>query len=154
VAADPGAVVAAPASFRTASLAVVVHGGIQNANWKHGPPRGLVMARSPPAPGHDEGGPFNWGSPSSQPRGAGAQGKRLARAIVAAADRLPDGQPVELHVIAHSEGAVVATQALQRLGPAPIAGIAAGHVKLTLLDPHAANNAGPGRQYSVAGGLL
>jgi hypothetical protein len=141
-------------SFRTASLAVIVHGGIENPSWKNGPPWELVMARSLRAQGYDAVVPFNWVSESSKPGAAAAQGRRLARVIIDAANWLPAGRPVDMHVIAHSEGAVVATQALQRLGPAPTAALAAGHIKLTLLDPHAATNAVPGRQYSVGNGLL
>jgi hypothetical protein len=112
------------------------------------------MARALRAEGYDEVIPFNWVSRSNTPGSAVAEGRRLARVILDAAGRFPPEAPVDLHLIGHSEGAVIISQALRRLGPAPTLGAGLGFVKLTLLDPHPASNAGPGQQYSTSPGLL
>ena len=64
------------------------------------------------------------------------------------------GSPVDLHFIGHSEGAVVNTQAIVSLESMMTPELKAGYIKDTLLDPHAANNAVPGQQYSLTSGPL
>jgi hypothetical protein len=71
-----------------------------------------------------------------------------------AANRFPANQPVDLELIGHSEGAVVNSQALLRLSANMPPALAAGYIRVTMLDPHAANNGVPGQQYSVARGPL
>jgi hypothetical protein len=148
--ADPQASV----SFRVHTLAVITHGGIENPHWKNGPPWELVMARTLREQGYDAVIAFNWVSESSKPGAAARQGVRMARMILDASQQFPAGEPVDLHLIGHSEGAVVISQALKKLGPELPPGLKSGYTTVTLLDPHAANNGGPGRQYSIAHGPL
>ncbi|WP_435015589.1 hypothetical protein TA3x_003133 [Tundrisphaera sp. TA3] len=156
VVADPGSSTAGQAgevaSFRKASMAVVTHGGLQSTkDKKHGPPWARQMARKLREEGYDRVLVFNWVAQSSTPGAAAKQAPRLARAIRRSADRFPDGEPVDLHLIGHSEGAVVNTQAIVRVIRSRRPEIEAGYLQDTLLDPHAANPRFPGRQYSTAG---
>lgn len=147
---DPGAL----ASFRKRVIGVVTHGGIQHQGWKNGPAWALIMAHSLRRHGYDVAVPFNWVSRSREPGEAARQGVRLARLIRTTATRFPASEPVDLHVIGHSEGAVVNSRAINRLDAQAPPGLRAGYVKVTMLDPHAANNGLPGQQYSVADGPL
>jgi hypothetical protein len=70
------------------------------------------------------------------------------------ASQFPSGAPVDLHFIGHSEGAVVNTQAIVQLQTMMTPALKAGYVQDTLLDPHAANNAIPGQQYSLGNGAV
>lgn len=91
---------------------------------------------------------FDWLSQSNagQPGVTIAQGQKMAGQIQAEAHLLStlDGHPgnvVDLHLIGHSRGAVVVSQALLDLQKAaPDAVLDGGFKKLTLLDPHPANN--------------
>lgn len=141
------------ASFRTHAMAVIVHGGVQNQSWKNGPPWELVMAKTLQDQGYESVVPFNWVSESHRPGAVLRQGLRLASAILDASGAFPGGEPVDLHLIGHSEGAVVATQALKQLGPAPTPELADGYLRLTLLDPYSASNGVPGQNASFNGPL-
>ena len=50
------------------------------------------------------------------------------------------GDVVDLHLIGHSRGAVMVSQALLAAAEAPNAALRGGYVIVTLLDPHPANN--------------
>lgn len=155
---DPGSATAGQpgtvASFRKASIAIVTHGGIQHSAWKkNGPPWALKMARSLLAEGYDEAIPYNWVSQSRTPGMAARQGPKVAEEVRRAVASLPFGEPVDLHFIGHSEGAVVNTIAIVHVGRMSNPGIRAGYLEDTLLDPHAANPDFPGRQYSTSGPL-
>ena len=152
VSGDPEA--AATASFRTYTIGVVSHGGIEDPNWKNGPPWELVMATLLKREGYDAVIPFNWVAESSTPGAAARQGGRLAHQIVNAVERFPANAPVDLQLIGHSEGNVVNDQALLRLESAMPRQLQAGYIELTMLDPHAANADLPGQQYSVGDGPL
>jgi len=152
--ADQGADAPPPlASFRTRSMAVVVHGGVQNQSWKNGPPWQLVMARTLGDQGYDVALPFNWVSESTTPGAAPRQGRRLANLIVETAGAFPPGEPIDVHLIGHSEGAVVVTQALRLLGPSPTPELGEGYLRVTLLDPYSASNGVPGQNASFGGPL-
>jgi hypothetical protein len=97
---------------------------------------------------------YHWMSDSNHPGRAARQGPRLASEILALASEFPAGAPVDLHFIGHSEGAVVNTQAIVSLESMMTPELKAGYIKDTLLDPHAANNAVPGQQYSLTNGPL
>ena len=145
---QPGSV----AAFRKSSLAIVTHGGIQNKAWKkNGPPWATHLANALRKQGYDKVIPFNWVSASSTPGAAAKQAPRLTRLIRHRADKLPAGDPLDLHFIGHSEGAVVNTVAISRIERADDPEIQAGYLEDTLLDPHAANPDAPGRQYSTGG---
>lgn len=142
------------ASFRKHTLAVITHGGVQPRSWKQVPWQ-MRMAEGLRQQGYDQVVPFNWIADSRNPGAAARQGRRLEREIVAAAAAFPAGDPVDVHLIGHSQGAVVNSQAVERLNrDGWPAGMQAGYLKVTMLDPHAANNSIPGPQYSVTRGFL
>ncbi|WZO95873.1 hypothetical protein EP7_002843 [Isosphaeraceae bacterium EP7] len=142
------------ASFRKYTIGVVTHGGYQNKSWKNGPPWALQIGTLMKQQGYDAVIPYNWVRESSTPGAAVKQGPRLANLILRAAEGFASSDPVDLHLVAHSEGAVVNMIALNRIEAEGTPQIDAGYVELTLLDPHAASNAVPGRDFSSSGGLL
>jgi hypothetical protein len=161
VVANPSAALAsgdsgATASFRTHVIAVVTHGGLQDKSEKHGPVWEQVMAAALRREGFDVVIPFNWVDESGSPGAAPRQSGRLARDVLAAANRFPASQPVDLFFIGHSEGTVVNDQAIRRLETKMSLPpeLEAGYLAVTMLDPHAANPDVPGQQYSVASGPL
>jgi hypothetical protein len=141
------------ASFRTYTIAVVTHGGIQDTSWKHGPPWELQIAWMLKQQGYDSVIAYNWVNQSSTPGEAIKQSPRLARIILHTAAKFPADAPVNLDMIGHSEGTVVNTYALVALEGMMNSQLKAGYITDTLLDPHAANNNVSGKQYSVAGPL-
>lgn len=142
------------ASFRTFTIGIVTHGGIQDTSWKHGPPWQLQMAYEMRHEGYDSVIAYNWVAQSNDPGSAIKQSPRLARAILHEASKFPASAPVDLDFIGHSEGTVVNTYAIVKLENAMTPGMKAGYITDTLLDPHAANNNLPGQQLSIAGGIL
>jgi hypothetical protein len=140
------------ASFRVSTIGVIIHGGIQNKGWTaSGPPWEQTMAASLKAEGYDRVIAYNWVARSSTPGDAVREVPQVDKLIEAAAESLPAG-PVDLQIIGHSEGAVIAGQAMTRLQP--VGGLAQGYRVLTVLDPHAASNNFKGKQASVASGLV
>ncbi len=88
-----------------------------------------------------------------------AEGSLLATAIVLTADTmvLGEGSPgdvVDLDLIGHSRGAVVISQALQDLDGTTFPALAGGFKKMTLLDPHPANNGYSKPDYSAGSDRL
>ncbi len=159
VVADPGSPSATTdpaqtASFRVYSIGIVTHGGLQNTAWKYGPAWEVKTAVIMKREGYDAAIPYNWIAASDMPGRAAMQGPRLASEILAAASQFPAGDPVDLHFVGHSEGAVVNTQALVALESELTPELKAGYIQDTLLDPHPANNAIPGQEYSVTSGPL
>jgi hypothetical protein len=159
VVADPGSAAATTdpqqsASFRVYTIGVVTHGGIQDPSWKHGPPWELETAYMMRHEGFDSVIAYNWALKSSTPGQAIQQSPRLARIILATANRLPANSVVDLELIGHSEGTVVNTYALARLQQELTPSLKAGFIEDTLLDPHAANNdVVSGKQMDFAGSL-
>ena len=149
-AADP----TATASFRTYTIGIVTHGGIQLGAYKQGGvPWANGMARTLLKEGYDAVIPYNWVAASNTAGAAAKQGPKLAKKVQELSARFPANDPVDLHFIGHSEGAVVNTQAIVALAQALTPQIAAGYWQDTLLDPHAANPDFTGTQYDT-GGLL
>ncbi len=143
------------ASFRTHTIGVVTHGGIQYSAWKKtGPPWTLRMAQTLRDQGYDKVIAYNWVLASNTPGAAAKQGPILAKRISAASRTFPVSDPVDVQFIGHSEGAVVNTQAIVALAKNQTPQLKAGYWQDTLLDPHAANPDTPGRQYSVAAGPI
>jgi hypothetical protein len=144
------------ASFRTFTIGVIVHGGKQPKSWaRNGPPWERRMAAQLRADGYDAVIPYNWVAASSTPGLATAQGPKLAALVAQAAAQFPATAPVDVHFIGHSEGAVVNSQAILALNTYGWpANLKAGYLKVTMLDPHAANNNITAKQYSVSNGLL
>jgi hypothetical protein len=142
------------ASFRTHVIGIVTHGGLQNTHWKFGPSWQAQTASILKRQGYDVVIAYHWISDSNHAGRAARQGPRLASQILAAVSQFPASDPVDLHFIGHSEGAVVNTQAIVSLEGMMTPQLRAGYIKDTLLDPHAANNALPGQQYSRISGPL
>lgn len=142
------------ASYRTYSIGIVTHGGLQNTHWQYGPAWELETAVIMKREGYDAVIPYNWLAASDLPGRAAMQGPRLASEILAAASQFPANDPVDLHFVGHSEGAVVNTQALVALENELTPQLKAGYIQDTLLDPHPANNSIPGQEYSVTSGPL
>lgn len=143
------------ASFRTHVIGVITHGGVQPKKWAAGPPWERKMAAQLTADGYDTVIPFNWVLDSNNPGAAARQATRLAEEVLQAARQFPPADPVDVHFIGHSEGAVVNSQAILLLNQAGwTPGLNAGYLKVTMLDPHAANTGVPGQQYSVSNGVL
>jgi hypothetical protein len=144
------------AALRTYTIGVITHGGVQPKEWKTGPPWERRMAEQLKADGYDAVIPYNWVAESNHAGAAARQAPRLVNMILNAASKLPSDGPIDLHLIGHSEGAVVNSQAIELLNrtgrwtPA----LSQGFLKMTMLDPHAANNGVPAQQYSVSNGLL
>jgi Bacterial Ig-like domain len=141
------------ASFRTYTIGVVTHGGIQNTSWKHGPPWELQIAYEMRHEGYDAVIAYNWALQSNTPGAAIRQSPRLERSILHAASQFPADAPVNLDFIGHSEGTVVNSYAIALLQDNMTPSLKAGYIVDTILDPHAANNNVPGKQYSTAGPL-
>ncbi|MEO6811639.1 MAG: hypothetical protein ABI353_21205 [Isosphaeraceae bacterium] len=140
------------AGFRKYTLAVIAHGGIQGS--KTDPPAWeLRMGQALRRVGYDRVIPYNWAAESAHPGAAAKQGPRVANLVLKTAAKFPEGAPVDLHLIGHSEGAVVVSQALLALHSRWTPELRAGFTKVTLLDPHAANNQAPGGQLSVSSGF-
>ena len=159
VVADPSlpsatADLAQTASFRTYTIGIVTHGGIQDTSWKHGPPWELQIAYEMKQEGYDAVLPYNWVAQSNNPGAAIKQAPRLALSILHAASKFPASAPVDLDFIGHSEGTVVNTYAIVKLQDRMTPELKAGYIEDTLLDPHAANNNLPEQQYNIAGGIL
>ncbi len=144
------------ASFRTYTIGVVSHGGLQPRGWsKAGPPWEYRMANKLASEGYDAVIPFNWVGLSGSPGAAAGVAPKLESLILQTAAQFPANAPVDIHFIGHSEGAVVNSQALLKMNQAGLpANVRAGYLKMTMLDPHAANNAARGPQYSVGEGPL
>lgn len=142
------------AEFRTHVIGVVTHGGVQPKEWKHGPLWERQMAAGLRQQGYDAVIPFNWVAQSNHPGAAAQVAPRLAHEVAAAASRFPADEPVDVHFIGHSEGAVVNSLAIVRLQTEAPLQEQAGYVEETMLDPHGATNAFPGPQYSIAPGIV
>jgi hypothetical protein len=149
VAADQGV-----ASFRKHTIAVVTHGGMQLKSDNRGPFWQKRMTAELLSQGYDTAIAFNWAAASRTPGSMQGQAPRLADQIAEAAAAFPAGDPVDLHLIGHSEGAVLNSLALTRLAPTESAELHAGFTQITMLDPHSANTAVKGQQYSTSGGIL
>ena len=143
------------AAFRTYTLGVIAHGGFQPGGWKkYGPPWERTMERSLKAEGYDAVIPFNWVGKSDSPGAVVKEAPRLAGTIRTIAKRFPADAVVNLHMIGHSEGAVMQGQALKALDRREPESLRRGYVEFTLLDPYSANNDVPTRQGSMSNGFL
>jgi hypothetical protein len=95
--------------------------------------------------------PFTWDSAYPDPQLIIDAGNTLAGEIMQAAESIPNLQPndvIDLHLIGHSRGSVVVSEAIQDiladppplLNPTPAeTSLTRGYYKITLLDPHPAN---------------
>ncbi|MBN9122642.1 MAG: hypothetical protein J0I06_26430 [Planctomycetes bacterium] len=131
------------AVFRKFAVAAVVHGLSLDGN----PGAFLApFAAQVQAEGYDFVLPYVW-TPLSQtasPNATVIAGRNLAQFFREVATLAGPNDVVDVHLIGHSRGASVVSQAFQDLtvNPGPHA-LAMGYFKETLLDPHAATNFGP-----------
>jgi hypothetical protein len=142
------------ASFRKHVIGILTHGGVQPKKWRNGPPWEIRMAADLRNQGYDAVIPYNWVAESNHAGAALRQAPRLAYMVLNAVSQFPASDPIDLHFIGHSEGAVVNSQAILLLKDSAPANVRAGFLKDTMLDPHAANNGVRGQQYSVSNGFL
>lgn len=141
--------------LRTHSIAVITHGGIQSKADDHtGPIWQRKMAKVVAGQGYDAVVKYLWSVDSRTPGKADDQGPKVDRILNRIAAKFPAGEPVNVHFIGHSEGAIVNSRAAQLLQVKADPGIASGYIKMTMLDPHSANNNAPGYQYSIKGGAV
>ncbi len=157
VAADPGGALPEStrednvAGFRKHVIGVVVHGlqtsGSGTPLWE------AKLARALRDQGYEQVIPYTWSDESRTAGSAAKQGPRVANIVRKLSEFYPETEPVDLHLIGHSEGAVVVSQALLALHRSSTPQLQAGYTKATFLDPHAANNNAPGGQVSVSSGF-
>jgi hypothetical protein len=133
------------ASYRTIVVGLVTHG----FNATDTPPAWIYqIATSLSSLGYNEAIPFSWATAShTLQSGEGiAAGKNAAQMIEnyltgtngQGQPNVPTGAVVDLHLIGHSRGSVVITQAMQTLQDdlAKIPQARGGYWELTYLDPH------------------
>ena len=138
--------------YRT--IAVVTHGGLQDeADDATGPLWQRKITKELTQQGYNVVVKYVWAKDSRHPGKANEQAPKLARMINRIADNGPDSDPVSIHFIGHSEGTVVNSLAAQLLQVKESPNIERGYIKMTMLDPHSANNAAPGYQYSTKNGI-
>ncbi len=147
VVADPGGAIAEgseannAASFRKLAVAGVAHGLTLNGL----PPTWLApMTASLKAEGYDAAIPFVW-TPLSQIPGTTPIAAQLLAAQVrlTAAGLAGPNDAVDVHLIGHSRGTTVVSQAFQLLESNPgLRAVRVGYYTQTLLDPHVADNVG------------
>ena len=137
------------ASFRKYSFAIITHGGLQDTPGNRIPAWTNRLDAAFKDQGYDLVLPFNWVAFSKQPGAVRRQGPKLADDVRKIIAELPGDGPIDLHFIGHSQGAVITGLALSDLETDLPPRAAAGFVKATMLDPHAANNGFPRKQYST-----
>lgn len=134
------------AYFRTYVIGAVTHGFELTA----GPPAWVTtMANSLKQDGYDASIAFDWWPDSTLPVPGMTvlAGAKLAATIASTVAQLTPqpapGDVIDLHLIGHSRGAVVISQAaldlqaLERMGTFPqLSQLGAGYLKMTSLDPH------------------
>lgn len=137
------------ANVRKWSLAVVTHGGLQNTKNDRIPPWANRFSNELKAQGFDDVLAFNWVPASRTPGSVPSQAARLARQIRARLDAIPEGTPVDLHVVGHSQGTSLNGLALAKLAKDEPDALKSGFTRVVMLDPHPANNGHKVPQYSV-----
>jgi hypothetical protein len=137
------------AAARRYSVVIVTHGGFQETRDGDVPWWQKRLGRELAEQGYDDVLLYNWVGESKIAGALRWQPARLIHRLGKRLREVPDGQPVDTHWIGHSQGAVINGLALERLERQPLEGMRGGVIQATLLDPHAASNAAPLRQYSV-----
>lgn len=149
VVADPSGILDEPdtsnnaAGFRKHVIGVVTHGGVQVSSYP--PAWAAQLSEALRDVGYDAVITFTWAAESRTPGAAPKQGARLANIVLHTSTLFPFDEPVDLHLIGHSQGTVVSSMALLTLEKLTTPQLAAGFTRATLLDPHAANNGAPGQ---------
>ena len=142
--------VATSASYRTIDIALVTHGFDSSDT---APAWIYQMASSLTALGYDDAIPFDWATDShTLSSGEGVKDGIAAAGMIEqyingtnaqGQPNVPSGAVVDLHIIGHSRGSVVITQAMQTLQDdlSKIPQAAGGYWELTYLDPHPSHGA-------------
>lgn len=137
--------------FRKYLLAAISH-GFNDDILGRSPPWEVALTRTLIERNYDRVIDFNWAleSRTAQPGLAVAAGRRLADEIGSVSDSLiqHEGDVVDLHLIGHSRGSVVVSQAYLALEEGTASYLVGSYRKLTLIDPHPASNKF-GDQFSV-----
>lgn len=146
----------ATTGFRKATVAVITHGGMQSKGVSRGPWWQRRMTAELQSQGYDLVVPFNWVDASRSPGSMVRQVPRLTTTLYNAFASFPADEPVDLHMIGHSEGAILNSLALKHIADTNTTPpqMQAGHVKVTMLDPHSASTGIQGQQYSTSNGLF
>lgn len=131
------------AGFRKRIIGVVTHGGIQGSSYP--PDWAGVLSDSLRDLGYDAVITFTWAGESNTPGAAPKQGARLANVVLHTSTLFPWDEPVDLHLIGHSQGTVVNSAALLALERVTTPQLSSGFTRATMLDPHAASNGAPGQ---------
>lgn len=129
------------AGFRKWAIAAVTHGlDATTPAWVG------EMASALKAEGYDDAIPFTWVPLSALPTPGGTTtaGQKMAAAVRAAAAKLAGpNDAVDVHLIGHSRGTSVVSQAFRSLDSLPGSrAVRVGYSTETLLDPHVAANPG------------
>jgi hypothetical protein len=141
------------AGFTKRTLGIFVHGGLQSTD-SPSPWWTRRVSDALEAEGYDEAFAFGWSPESWTPGAAVKQVGRLLKRLIQVADAMPGEGPIDVHLIGHSQGAVIAAQAARLMPSLGTEEIAQGYLKLTLLDPYAANTAAPGKPYDTTDGFM
>ncbi|WP_169972625.1 Ig-like domain-containing protein [Tautonia rosea] len=131
------------AGFRKRVLGVVTHGGVQTSSYP--PVWAVQLSDALREVGYDAVITYTWAGESRTPGAAPKQGARLANIVLHASTLFPADEPVDLHLIGHSQGTVINSAALLTLEKIITPQLSAGFTRATMLDPHAASNGAPGQ---------
>ena len=137
------------ASFRKHSLVIFTHGALQDEPGNRLPVWVSQFGDQLKQQGYEKVLLFNWVGDSWSPGRAGANGPKLANQIRKAVAQFPAGEPVDVHIIGHSEGTVINSIALRNLERSPASNMQGGSIQLTMLDPHPANRGSKFPQFST-----
>jgi hypothetical protein len=139
---------------RRHSVVVVTHGGFQETDDGDVPAWQKRLGRELAAQGYDDVLLYNWVGESKIAGALRKQPGRLVHRLAALLAEIPPGEPVDVHFLGHSQGTVINGLAQERLAREPLPALAGGVIQSTLLDPHAADNGAPLRQYSTRPSFL
>jgi hypothetical protein len=138
------------AHFRIWTIAAITNGyspSIFGIHFRPQDPWMNQLASALRADGFDKVITYNWEKTSdvASPGLAVAAGDAMFLRVDNAARQLPaeKNDVIDVDFIGHSRGAVVISQALSDLHGTPLRQLSSGYMKMTLLDPHPANNAVP-----------
>ncbi|MGD9635429.1 MAG: Calx-beta domain-containing protein, partial [Pirellulales bacterium] len=153
-------------AIRRNTIAVVTHGFIPNNPFTGDPlevasPQGWIdrMDQALRDGGYDDVIEYLWTGDAGRPALEMASGQAFPLATLIVADVQSNFEgPVDVHLIGHSRGAVVVSQAAAALISvgADVEQLETGLVDMTLLDPHPAHNPPSGNWYTTGSftGLL
>ena len=137
------------AGFQKHSLVVYTHGALQDQPGNRLPPWVVQIGNELKQQGYEKVLTYNWVGDSWSPGRAAGDGPKLANQIRTALAGFPAGEPVDVHIIGHSEGTVINSVALRNLEKHPDPHMLGGTLQLTMLDPHPAKLGSKFPQFST-----